>query len=268
MRALPFLEIPHRGGKPRDIGLTIVRDRMRPLRQQADFLDTYAAFVDYAKFSNISACLYPESFLQAKIDLYLAHRVRPMFGGLVYENAAAQGKLDEFVDYVGSRNAAVEISNNILDVGIEERLAIIERLRAVGVEVLCEVGEKYPTTPFDVIEMAREIERFTEAGVALVILERGEIDVVLGEKGDAPTTERLSELFERIDQRKLLAEVETKQHILYMIKTFGPEVNLGPNIDWELVPWLEPSRLGIGREIGHTTIAKAAGDMNTRTHPT
>ncbi|MGI9452585.1 MAG: phosphosulfolactate synthase [Geminicoccaceae bacterium] len=267
MLALPFLGVTPRQGKPRATGLTIVRDQIRPLEEQRQFLETYAPFIDYAKLSNISAALYPETFIDAKIALYRTHDVTPLFGGIVFENAYVRDKLDEFVAYIAEREVAVEISDNVARIPALDRLAIIERLQRVRVEIICEVGAKYPTKPFDVEALALEIEQLCAAGIKLVVLERGEIDMVLGPDGQASTAHLLAELIARVGKDRIMPEVETKEHMVHMIKHFGSDINLGPNVDWELVRWLEPARHGIGRDIGHTTIAAAAGDKDVRSNP-
>ena len=264
MLAMPFLGVKPRPGKPRSTGLTIVRDQIRPLEEQRQFLETCAPFVDYAKLSNISAALYPETFIDAKLALYRSQNVTPLFGGIFFENAYVQGKVDDFITYVAKKQAAVEISDNVADIPLSDRLDVIDRLRRLDLDVICEVGAKYPNKPFDLETMAVEIERLCDAGINFVVLERGEIDAVLGPDGQAPTAHRLRELIDRVGKERIMPEVETKAHMVHMIKQFGSDVNLGPNVDWELVRWLEPARHGIGRDIGHTTIADAAGAKNIR----
>jgi phosphosulfolactate synthase len=244
--------------------LTIVRDQIRPLEEQRQFLETYAPFIDYAKLSNISAALYPETFIDAKIALYQAHDVIPLFGGIVFENAYVQGKVDDFVAYVAEREAAVEISDNVASIPASDRRATIHQLHAAGLEVICEVGAKYPTRPFDLEALVLEIEQLCSLGIRLVVLERAEIDMALGPDGKAPTAHLLTDLVARIGKHRIMPEVETKAHMIHMLRQFGRDVNLGPNVDWELVRWLEPARYGIGRDIGHTTIAAVAGEANVR----
>jgi phosphosulfolactate synthase len=262
--ALPFLGVKPRQGKPRTTGLTIVRDQIRPLEEQRQFLETYAPFVDYAKLSNISAALYSETLIDAKMELYRAHDVTPLFGGIVFENAYVQDKVDEFVAYVAGREAAVEISDNVANIPASDRRAAIDQLHAAGLEVICEVGAKYPTRPFDLDALALEMEELCALGIRLVVLERAEIDMVLGPDGQAPTAHLLTDLVARVGKHRIIPEVETKAHMIHMIRHFGCDVNLGPNVDWELVRWLEPARHGIGRDIGHTTIAAVAGENNVR----
>lgn len=123
---LDFLDVPMRPGKPRTPGLTIVRDRIRGLGEQREFLETYGRFVNYAKFSNISARFYPESLLLEKLRLYEVYDVKPFLGGLCYENSVAQGKLDRFFDYIREiRVPAIEISENIVDLPQEEKIAAV-----------------------------------------------------------------------------------------------------------------------------------------------
>ena len=268
MLAFPFLDVRPRQGKPRESGLTIVRDQIRPLEEQRHFLETYAPFVDYAKLSNISAALYAEKFIDAKLALYEAHDVRPLFGGIFFENAYVQDKVDDFVAYVAEKRVAVEISDNVADISLSDRLAIIDRLRTYDLDVICEVGAKYPVEPFDVGSLACEIQRLLNTGIKFVVLERGEIDMVIGPDGQAPTAHRLADLIAHVGKDRIMPEVETKAHMVHMIKHFGSDVNLGPNVDWELVRWLEPARHGIGRDIGHTTIADITGEKNVRSRQT
>ncbi len=258
--AFEFLDADLRPGKPRKTGLTAVRDRMRGLGEQREFLETYAQFVDFAKISNFAPRLYSEEFLIEKLQLYQSFDLLPFFGGILFENAVAQGKADELAAYLRDIGApAIEISNNILNLSSAEMAGHIASYAKVGITVFVEWGEKYPTGVMDPKQAARDIVPWIDAGAKYVILERSEIDQLLDPLAGPDGIAKMQELTERIGPETLIFEAESQEQAVALMKGLGRDVNLGPNIDFELVKWLEPSRLGISREMGHLTIEAAAG---------
>ncbi|MBT8155591.1 phosphosulfolactate synthase [Epibacterium ulvae] len=263
--AFDFLQLDQRPSKPRKTGLTAVRDRMRGLGEQREFLETYAQFVDFAKISNFAPRLYSETFLVEKLKLYQEYNLLPFFGGILFENAVAQGKADELAAYLRDIGApAIEISNNILDLGSAEMASHIASYSDVGIMVFVEWGEKYPTAPMDPKRAAEDIALWTDAGATYVILERSEIDQLLMPDVKPDGIERMRDLAKLVGSDVLIFEAESQAQAVALIRGLGRDVNLGPNIDFELVKWLEPSRLGISREMGHLTIEGAAGRDGVR----
>lgn len=260
-----FLDVPLRKGKPRTNGLTIVRDRMRGLGEQREFLQTYAQFVDQVKISNMAPRLYPEAFLIEKLDLYRAFDVHPFIGGIMFENAYAQGKEDAFFDYFQRLgNPGIEISDNIIDISERELLTNVTRAKKAGLSVVVEWGEKYPSTIFDPAKAAIDMEKCLSAGASHIIFERAELDQIFAAEDIDSALALLSDLCNRVGNDNLIFEVETQPQMVGVLRQLGRDVNLGPNIDFELVKWLEPSRLGISREMGHTTIETAIGADGVR----
>ena len=47
-------------------------------------------------------------------------------------------------------------------------------------------------------------------------------------------------------------------HQAWFIRTFGPDVNLGPNIAPELICKLEPTRVALSRDTGYTFVTDLA----------
>ncbi|MEM7443242.1 MAG: phosphosulfolactate synthase [Pseudomonadota bacterium] len=263
--AFDFLEVDLRPQKPRQHGLTIVRDRMRGLGEQQEFLETYARFVDFVKISNLAPRLYPEDFLRQKLDLYAGHKVPVFFGGILFENAVAQGKADRLVAYLKKLGApAIEISNNIIALSVGDMAAHIKTFAGGGLTVFAEWGKKYPDAPMEPTVAASEIAQWIDAGASYVILERAEIDLLLGSEDSTDGLQRIRELSELVGYDRLILEAESQDQIVALLRGLGRDVNLGPNIDFELIKWLEPSRLGISREMGHRTIERAAGRVGVR----
>ena len=77
-------------------------------------------------------------------------------------------------------------------------------------------------------------------------------DSAAGSLVEAPSQAgRLVELVRRVGLEKIVFEAESTAHHVWLFNTFGPEVNLGPNIDLDLVVKLEPTRRTLSREGGY-----------------
>ena len=146
--------------------------------------------------------------IDEKLALYQAYGVTPLFGGMVFENAFVRGKIDAFVDYVRQKAVAVEISDSMVAVPKDVRLAVITRLRDAGLKAFVEVGRKYAKSPLSVDAMVSDIDDLTQHGVDHIILERGEIDYLLGSRGEINVAVELRELFDRVGRNRIFAEVE------------------------------------------------------------
>lgn len=237
---------------------------MRPLAAQQGFIETYAPFVDFVKISNIAPRFYSEDFLIAKIGKYREYGIESFLGGILLENALAQDKAELFFDYLpltGIR--ALEISDNIIDLPKERLLELIRHCSSIGLTVFVEWGEKYPQAVFDPARAADEINLRIEAGASWIIVEQAEISLLLStEPSKAP--QRLGELKSRLKKDRLIYEAEGQNQLVQLLRSFGGDINLGPNIDYELVGWLEQSRVGATREVGHRTIENEAGADGVR----
>ncbi len=263
--AFDFLDVDLRPAKPRSAGLTIVRDRMRGLGEQREFLETYGAFVDFVKISNFAPRIYPEAFLLKKIDMYQQFDVTPFFGGILFENAVAQGKADQLAAYLAAINApAIELSNNIINLTAADLARHISAYSQHGILVFAEWGAKYPNEPLDPGVATTEMAIWRDAGARHIILERSEIDLLLSPEIVEQGVGVLAGLQRNLGPDTLIFEAETQPQILSLLQGIGRDVNLGPNIDFELIKWLEPSRLGISREMGHRTIENHAGAAGVR----
>ena len=99
MGGTPFAMVPLPAArsteKPRRKGLPRMMDWGLPVKQQADWLDLVAPYVDLAKFVVGTARMYDEDYLLEKIALYKKHDVHPFIGGqfleYVYATQGLQG---------------------------------------------------------------------------------------------------------------------------------------------------------------------------------
>jgi phosphosulfolactate synthase len=254
-RALHFVDIPERGGKPRKKGLTLARDLGLGYDMAASWIEAVGEFVDYIKVRHLYVLLMSaaeDDLIRRKIKLYRKHGIEVNPGGIVYEMAVLSRVVERTFETLAQLGfTAVECSENIVDITLEQKVNAIRMAKAQGLKVLFEVGEKYPSDALNVELAARDMLTMLEAGCDLLILEKSQIEMCLGQKGEKAEAERLIDLVRRVGLEKIVFEAESTPHHVWLFKTFGPEVNLGPNIDLDLVVKLEPTRRTLSREGGY-----------------
>jgi phosphosulfolactate synthase len=254
---MDFIEIAEREPKPRKVGLTLVRDPGMGLSEQRMFLESVGEFVDYIKFRNLTPRFFRESLISEKMELYRHYQVKVFTGGIFFEFAWLQGKLEQMYQFIERMGfEAIELSDNIIPISEEDKLFHAKRCADMGLEVIYEWGKKYPTEPLKVNVALREIEALFAKGVSKIILEAGEIDMLIGPKGEKESACLLTELIKRVGMDRIIPEVENDAQQTWLLKTFGPDVNLGPNINPDQVVWLEPMRRGLGRATHYSSMDK------------
>jgi len=173
-------------------------------------------------------------------------------GGIVYEMAVQSGVVERTFETLAKVGfSAVELSENIIPLTLEQKVKHIKAAKAQGLKVMFEVGEKYPSGAFDVELAASDMKTMIDAGSDLLIMEKSQIEMCLGQKGENPNAGRLVELAERVGLDRIVFEAESTPHQVWLFEKFGPDVNLGPNIDMDLVVKLEPTRRTLSREGGY-----------------
>jgi len=70
---------------------------------------------------------------------------------------------------------------------------------------------------------------------------------------------RLVELARRVGLDRLVFEAEATPHHVWLFRTFGPEVSLGPNLDIDVICKLEATRRTLSREAGYGFLAERVG---------
>ncbi len=257
--ALGFLEVAPRSAKPRTRGLTIVRDCWLGMHAAEDLCESVGQFVDYVKFRHLYtmlATLEPTDLLMRKIRLYESHDIRTFPGGIVFETAYIRGKVEEtFAVLCRMGFSAVELSDNMIELTSEEKEKFTRTAVKHGLKVLSEFGKKYATASFDVQETVDQCRAVLDAGATTVIVERNELDLILGPKGEGgPEAHKLLELAEALTLDKIVFEAEIAPHQTWLFDNLGPDVSIGPNLAPDRIAYLEAQRRGLGRESGYTFI--------------
>jgi phosphosulfolactate synthase len=258
-RLLQFLEIPERSEKPRRAGLTLARDYGIGYADAEAWMESAGEFIDYIKLRHLFSLLMtddPEDLNARKIRLYRENDVDVNPGGIVFEIAFVQNKVDQTFEALARAGfSAVECSENIVPMDLEDKIAGIRTAKRHGLKVMFEVGEKYPDGPLDVDLATRDITTMFENDCDLVVIERALIEQSLGERGENPAAGRLEELVKNVGHERLVWEAEAIPHQVWLIKTFGADVNLGPNLEPIYINKLEATRRTLSREGGYTWLA-------------
>lgn len=243
MRA-SFLDLPQRGGKPRQRGITHVIDRGLSVAEVDGMMEVAGDAVDLVKLGWGTAVVTQN--LDAKLARLREHGVPVVLGGTLTELAIAQGRIDGLIAWLRElRLEHVEISDGTIALPHEEKLALIARLAADGFTVLSEVGSKDDTRIMAPYVWVEQIERELEAGAWKVIAEARESGTAGIYRADGEVRMGLiDEIAHAVSPERLLFEAPQKEQQVWFLQRFGIDVNLG-NVAPQDVLSLETLRLGL-----------------------
>lgn len=257
--------LPGRCGKPRRTGYTMVLDKRLGLNETRDLLELAGDYIDMIKLTFGTSALYPETVLRAKIKLIRSFGVDVYPGGTLFEIALWQNKLESF--FVAAADlgfTGIEISDGTLTLGAKERHQAIQRAKAHGFKVVTEVGKKNGT-PISVLRMQQMITEDLESGADQVIIEGRESGKAVGiydHNGKVKEAE-MEALVRGLPNSGsvLIWEAPLKDQQVFLIKRFGPNVNLG-NIPPEEILALEALRRGLRSDTFALCLERTAADLH------
>ncbi|HTF90342.1 MAG TPA: phosphosulfolactate synthase [Planctomycetota bacterium] len=246
----PFEAITHPPlpPKPRSVALTSVMDKGTGPAEAADRIATAGEWIDVVKLGWATARLMPAAALRRKVEVYSEAGIPSCSGGTFLEIAFAQNRVREFLE--GARDlglAMVEVSNGVHPMSEEEKLGLIAEARKQGLRVWSEVGKKDPEDDarLSLENRVDAILRELDAGAEKVILEARESGTVgIYDRTGKPASELIHRIVERVGRDRLVFEAPHKAQQLWMIRTFGRDVNLG-NVPFEEALSLATLRTGL-----------------------
>jgi phosphosulfolactate synthase len=252
--AFPFVPLDERRSliKPRTAGLTMVKDYQMGLRGLEDLLDVAADYIDIFKFVTGTVRLFDREQVIRKTALLRRHQVRPFLGGQFQEYVLHTMGLDAFPRHLREARdlgfEIVEISDNVVKLPDGVRKQLLDQVRDLGMSAVGEIGDKHETTWAKTI--VEDVKLALSEGSEFAMIEGQELMI-----DGAPNTELINMLKQEVDVGRCMFEVSTPYvgstlHEIYagkkfLIKTFGPDVNLG-NITSDAVIETEVTRLGLG----------------------
>ena len=239
--------------KPRMKGLTMVMDWGMPIRLQEDWMRLNAPYVDLMKIVVGTARLYDTTYLKKKLDLYKSCEIAPFLGGQFLEyvlhaqGIAAVGPYCDEAKRLGVH--AIEVSDNLVTLTPEERQTVIRTAIDCGLEVYGEVGSKFTSSDGDLL--ITQAQHCLQAGARIVLIEGAELL-----RHGSPDLQLCRRLRTGLDIDRIMFELggpwipettvwSTYALRLFLIQTFGPDVNLA-NIMPDLLLDTEATRVGLG----------------------
>lgn len=248
----PYLTLPERQDKPRNVGCTMVHDSGIGTAHLELVLETAAPYIDYYKFRSMTHILYPEEITFGKIALLKNHQIKPFMGGNVLELAYVEGTLEEHLVYTTENGwKATEISETYVKFPDKLKFELIDRCAGDGLEVFYEWGLKHPEKRLDPAIAAEEVRRYIDAGVSIAIIEEGEIDLLIGKDGKGEYGDILKEFFELVGPEHLMVECGNIQQVGWFMREMGTVINLG-NLNLDQTIEIEPLRRGMGRAVDYS----------------
>jgi len=151
-------------------------------------------------------------------------------GGTFCELAFAQDRVAPFL--AAARDLGlemVEVSNGVHPMSDDDKTGLIAAACAAGFTVWSEVGKKDPEEDarLTIRDRIAAVERELQAGSAKVVLEARESGTVgIYDKSGKPAIELLDRIADRIGIDRLVFEAPLKAQQVWMIRHFGPTVNL------------------------------------------
>jgi phosphosulfolactate synthase len=235
-------------GKPRSQGITMVIDKGLGLHAFDDLMSTAGEHIDILKFGFGTSPLYPAAVIRDKIELAKQNRITVIPGGTLLETAVAQDVVPAFFRLVLALGFnGIEVSDGTIALPRSRRDELIREAADLGLRVFTEYGKKIFGSRIDVFEFAKTAESDFQAGADLVTVEARESGVGVGlfdERG-ACREQDLAEMLGVIPNRgRVLWEAPQKEQQVALIKSIGPQVNLG-NIPVQDVLALETMRRGL-----------------------
>jgi phosphosulfolactate synthase (CoM biosynthesis protein A) len=245
-KAFEFLQLAERPAKPREEGITEVRDRALSLRQLEDLLEVGADYIDILKMSGGTQRLLNKDIVKMKIQKCHDHNIMVSTGGLL-ERVMLQGKnaITNFLDEAKSLGYdVVEVSNGVALMSLSDKIRLMKKVASSGFKPKPEVAQAYGITVDDKVSISpekliSEAKKLLEEGAWMVMIESEGITENVSEW----RTDVIHKITSSIDIRKLMFEGADPEVFEWYIRNFGPNVNLF--IDSSQIIPLECMRSGL-----------------------
>lgn len=218
-------------------------DKGRAVSSTQSVLSVSAQYIDLWKFGWGTA--YVDPGLPEKLTLLREQGIRACLGGTLLEICWAQGKTEQCLAWASEAGFdSVEVSRGVAPMTLADKHELLRRA-ARDFVVVSEVGSKNPDEVMTAEMWTREVAGDLDAGARWVITEGRESGTVGIYRDDGSVRENVVAAAVRgggID--RLLFEAPRKDQQAWLIRAFGPDVNLA-NIPGDEVLALETLRLGL-----------------------
>jgi phosphosulfolactate synthase len=167
--------------------------------------------------------------------------------------SCVQKKSSEFFNVAKKLGfTTIEISDDVIPpLSLNERTELIKSAQEIGLEVLTEVGRKFPEGELNEEEITQIIENDLDMAVSKVTIEVSEIKNCIELKSTA-----INRIMDNVGPENIILEVGPNgwPHLhKWAVKNFGSEVNLG-NVELEQIIHIEAMRVGLHRNVEYNFI--------------
>lgn len=238
-----FLTLPEREAKPRQRGITHVLDKGMPTGELDALLQVCGPYIDIWKLGWGTAYLDPG--LRDKIVLLDRHGVLACTGGTLLEVAWQQDVVEDFLTWAAAMGfPSVEVSCGVVGMSPAQKRSLIEQTSDRFI-VLGEIGVKDPSVEVTAPAWALAAAADLAAGATWVVTEGRESGTVgLFDPAGAVRCEVVASVVEAVGVDAAVFEAPRKDQQAWLIRRFGPDVNLGNVLPGEVLG-LEALRLGL-----------------------
>jgi phosphosulfolactate synthase len=220
-----------------------VLDKGQTVESTQSVLSMTAPHIDVWKFGWGTAYLDPA--LSEKLHVLRAAGIRTCLGGTLLEIAWAQGKATDCLDWAADVGFdSIEVSRGVAPMTVADKHELMRRA-AESFVVLSEVGSKDPAQVFTPEQWGADVAGDLAAGARWVIAEGRESGTVGMYRGDGSVREDIvAAVVDAGGADRILFEAPRKDQQAWLIRAFGPDVNLA-NISSDEALALETLRLGL-----------------------
>jgi phosphosulfolactate synthase len=238
---LPHL--PERSLKPRNEGLTMMMDKGLSVQETSNFIESSGEFTDFVKFGFGTAIITNK--LTDKLLLYKQAKIRPYFGGTLFEAFIIRNMFDDYRKLIDKYQLdLLEVSDGSMSLPHDKKLEFIRKLSSQAT-VLSEVGSKQRGVVIPADKWVQMMKSELEAGAYKVIAEARESGTIgIYNSDGSPDENLISTIASHIKPMDILWEAPEGKQQAWFIKLYGHDVNLG-NIATNGVIPLECLRLGL-----------------------
>ncbi|QUQ64369.1 phosphosulfolactate synthase [Kutzneria sp. CA-103260] len=218
--------------KPRDTGLTEVRTAARSLSDIRGYTDTLAPYLDSVKWTVGTQRLLRREQV-SEINSYLhEHQIEVSSGGMIetvmpYGAKAIRRYLEQSKELGFD---IIEISSAMVAISVEDKCRIVKEVLDVGLKPKPEVTAWTPGDRGVVStdKAVRETEMVLAAGAWKVMVEEDGIfsTANTGDPREKWNQDLAWRLATRIPQEFLYWEASSLDIVMWLINSFGPDVNL------------------------------------------
>jgi len=228
-KAFSFVRVNKRSEKPRDRGITEIRDRVLGLRQLQDLCEAAGDYIDILKIGSMQARFQDRDFVKKKIELCRQYQIDVSTGGSL-ESAVPQGPpiVVKFVEEAKDLGFTyIEVSSGNLILSLEHKLELIKLVKEYGLRPKPEVSVAHGITPetkvsISVDKLIKEIDKCLEVGCDIVLLESEGITENVKEW----RVDVIHKIAASFDLTHLQFEAADPLVFNWYMKNFGPDVNL------------------------------------------